>query len=129
MEVGSITGSAKSKNDVPLASSIPEGAASLESLLCTEELQQRRSQSPDQGKENAALVSLPSALAEPRPTIFAILAETILRVTGSDSSGLSLLTSEGGKSTSAAGRRAISFPVETSLIVFSRRQTARDDAH
>jgi PAS domain S-box-containing protein len=90
-----VTGSAESKNDVPLASSIPEGAASLESILCTEALQQRPSRPPDHAKENAALVALASALAESQHTILEILAETILRVTDSDSSGLSLLTSDG----------------------------------
>ncbi|MFL6447740.1 MAG: PAS domain S-box protein [Bryobacteraceae bacterium] len=90
-----MTGSAKSKNDVPLASCIPEGAASLESILCTEELQQRPSRPPDHAKENAALVALANALAESQHTILEILAETILRVTDSDSSGLSLLTSDG----------------------------------
>jgi PAS domain S-box-containing protein len=90
-----VTESAKSKNDVPLASSIPEGAASLESILCTEELQQRPSRPPDHAKENAALVALAGALAESQHTILEMLAETILRVTDADSSGLSLLTSDG----------------------------------
>jgi PAS domain S-box-containing protein len=90
-----VTGSAKSKNDVPLANSIPEGAASLESILCTEELQLRPSRPPDHAKENAALVALASALADSRHTILEILADTILRVTDADSSGLSLLTSDG----------------------------------
>src|SRR5580693_1167514 len=85
----------QSKNALPLASSIPDGAASLESILCTEELQQRPSRPPDHVKENAALVALANALAESRPTMLEILAETILRVTDSDSSGMSLLTSDG----------------------------------
>ena len=88
-------GSAKSTNDVPVASSIPEGAASLESILCTEELQQRPSRPPDYAKENAALRALAGALAESRYTILEILADTILSVTDADSSGLSLLTSDG----------------------------------
>ena len=83
------------KNAPPLVSSIPEGAASLESILCTEKLQERPSRPPDYAKENAALVALASALAESQHTILEILAETILRVTGVDSSGLSLLTSDG----------------------------------
>jgi PAS domain S-box-containing protein len=85
----------QSTNSLSLANSIPEGAASLESILCTEELQQRPSRPPDYAKENAALVALASALAESRHTILEILAETILHVTGADSSGLSLLTSDG----------------------------------
>ena len=90
-----MTGSAKSKSDVALASSIPEGTASLDSILCTEELQQRPSRPPDHAKESAALVALAGALADSRDTILEILADTILRVTDSDSSGLSLLTSDG----------------------------------
>jgi PAS domain S-box-containing protein len=85
----------QSKATVSMASSIPGGAASLESILRTEELQQRPSRPPDHAKENAALVALASALAESRHTILEILADTILRVTDADSSGLSLLTSDG----------------------------------
>jgi PAS domain S-box-containing protein len=85
----------QSKKTLPMASSIPEGAASLESILCTEELQRRPSRPPDHAKENAALAALASALVESQPTILERLAETILRVTDSDSSGLSLLTSDG----------------------------------
>ena len=33
-----MTESAKSKSDIPLEDSIPEAGASLESILCTEEL-------------------------------------------------------------------------------------------
>ena len=85
----------QTKNAPPLASSIPDGAASLESILCTEELQQRPSRPPDHAKENAALVALASALAESRHMVLEMLAETILRVTDADSAGLSLLTSDG----------------------------------
>jgi len=85
----------QSNNAHPLASSIPDGTASLESILCTEELQLRSSRPPDHAKENAALVALASALAESQNTILEQLAETILRVTDADSSGLSLLTSDG----------------------------------
>jgi len=90
-----MTQPAQTKNAPSLASSIPEGAASLESILCTEELQRRPSRPPDHAKENAALVALASALAESRQTILEILAETILQVTNADSSGVSLLTSDG----------------------------------
>jgi PAS domain S-box-containing protein len=85
----------QSKDAVTLASAIPDGAASLESVLCTEELPQRPSRVPDHAKENAALVTLAGALAESRHTILDILADAILRVTGADSSGVSLLTSDG----------------------------------
>lgn len=90
-----MTKPAKSRGALPPANSVPEGAASLESILCTEELRQRPSRPPDHAQENAALVALASALAESKHTILEVLAETILSVTGSDSSGLSLLTSDG----------------------------------
>ena len=84
--------SAKS-HDVPLDSSVP--TASLESILCTEELQRRPSRPPDYEKENQALVKLVSALADSPTTIFRTLAETIQDITNCDSAGLSLLTRDG----------------------------------
>jgi transcriptional regulator with GAF, ATPase, and Fis domain len=80
----------------PFPFSIPDGAASLESILCTEELRLRPSRPPDYEKENRALVALRSALADSPSTILQTLAETILEVTQSDSSGLSLLTKDDG---------------------------------
>jgi transcriptional regulator with GAF, ATPase, and Fis domain len=80
----------------PFPFSIPDGAASLESILCTEELRRRPSRPPDYEKENRALVALRSALANSPSTILQRLAETILEVTESDSSGLSLLTKDDG---------------------------------
>jgi len=88
--------SAISKNDVPLEASLPEGAVSLESILCTEELRRRPWRPPDFVRENRALVALASALADSPRTILQTLAETILDVTQSDSSGLSLLTTDDG---------------------------------
>jgi signal transduction histidine kinase/GAF domain-containing protein len=82
--------SAKSQSNFPSETSIPQ--ASLESILCTEELQRRRSRPPDYEKENRALVALVSTLADSPGTILQILAETILEITESDSAGLSLLT-------------------------------------
>jgi PAS domain S-box-containing protein len=96
--------SAKSKNDFSLEASILEGAASLESILCTEELHRRPSRPPDYGKENRALVMLVSALADSPTTIFHTLAETILEITQCDSAGLSLLTRD-GKTPHVDGRR------------------------
>jgi len=91
-----VTESRNAQNDVTLETSIPQ--ASLESILCTEELQRRRSRPPDYGKENRALVSLGSALADSPRTILQTLADTILEITESDSAGLSLLTrDDGGK--------------------------------
>jgi PAS domain S-box-containing protein len=90
-----VTESGKSKNDVPLETSIPGGAVSLESILRTEELRRRPWRPPDYEKENRALAALASALANSRPNILQTLAETILDVTECDSSGLSLLTEDG----------------------------------
>ena len=83
-----------SPTDLPLESSIP--AASLDSILCTEELRCRPWRPPDFEKENGALVALLSALLHSPSNILQILAETILDVTECDSSGLSLLTKDDG---------------------------------
>jgi len=83
------------QNDVSLKSSTSESGASLESILCTEDLQSRRSRPPDYEKENRALVKLVSALADSPSTIFKTLAETIQDITQCDSAGLSLLTKDG----------------------------------
>src|SRR5215468_8385783 len=88
--------SATAKNDLPLEASIPHGAVSLESILCTEELRSRPCRAPDYEKENRALVALASALEDSRSDILQTLAETILEVTQSNSSGLSLLTKDDG---------------------------------
>ena len=93
-----MTESAKSENDVPVGTTIPEDAVPVESILCTEELRRRPWRSPDYKKENRALVTLSKSLAELPGTILQTLAETILDVTQSDSSGVSLLTrDDGGK--------------------------------
>jgi PAS domain S-box-containing protein len=84
--------------------SMPESAASLESILCTEELRRRPSRPPDYEKENRALVVLVGALADSPSTIFKTLAETILDITQCDSAGLSLLTSD-GKHPDSYGKR------------------------
>ena len=89
-------------HDVPRDSSVP--TASLESILCTEELQRRPSRPPDYEKENCALVKLVSALADSPTTIFRTLAETIQDITQCDSAGLSLLTRD-GKTPHVDGKR------------------------
>jgi len=89
-------------NDGLLDTSVP--TASLESILCTEELHHRHSRPPDYETENRALVKLVSALADSPATIFQTLADTILEATQSDSAGLSLLTRD-GKSPDACGPR------------------------
>jgi PAS domain S-box-containing protein len=96
--------SADTIGDVLLESSLPAGAAPLESILCTEELHRRPSRPPDYEKENLALVKLVSALADSPATIFQTLADTILDVTQSDSAGLSLLTRD-GKTPDVCGQR------------------------
>src|SRR5919197_4092731 len=91
-----MTESAPSNTDVPLEASIPDGAVSLESILCTEELRRRPWRPPDYQKENRALVALASALVDSQSNILQTLAETILDVTQCDSAGVSLLTKEDG---------------------------------
>jgi PAS domain S-box-containing protein len=99
-----MTGSCKSRNDLPLENSIPAGAAPLESILCTEELHRRPSRPVDFETENRALVKLVSALADSPSTILQTLAETILEMTQCDSAGLSLLTRD-GKTPDISGKR------------------------
>src|SRR5215470_15245992 len=99
-----MTESFTSLNEVSLETSIPEGGASLESILCTEELQRRPSRLPDYEKENSSLVKLVSALADSPNTVLQTLAETILHITQCDSAGLSLLTRD-GKTPDVRGQR------------------------
>lgn len=86
-------------SDLRLEESIPGSrTASLDSILCTEELRRRPLRLPDYETENRALTALASALADSRSNVLQTLAETILDVTQCDSSGLSLLTkNDGGK--------------------------------
>jgi len=93
-----------SRVNTALEDSIPEAGASLESILCTEELQRRPSHPLDYEKENRALVKLVSALADSPSTIFQTLAETIRDITECDSAGLSLLTKD-GKTPDVRGQR------------------------
>ncbi len=86
-----------SRFNTALEDSIPQAGASLESILCTEELPRRPSRPPDYEKENRALVALMTALTDSPSTIFQTLAETILDITQCDSAGLSLLTRDGKK--------------------------------
>src|SRR5215510_570116 len=94
----------KSKVNTQMEDSIPEAGASLESILCTKELQCRPSRPPDYERENRALVALISALADSPSSIFQTLAETILDITQCDSAGLSLLTRD-GKTPDTCGER------------------------
>jgi PAS domain S-box-containing protein len=79
-----------------LANPLPAARASLESILCTEELRRRPSRRPDYEKENRALVALAHALADSPRTLLQTLADTILEVCESDSAGISLLTTDDG---------------------------------
>jgi PAS domain S-box-containing protein len=90
------------RSDISPEMSIPQ--ASLESILCTEDLQRRPSRPPDYEKENRALVKLVSALADSPRTILQTLAETIQAITQCDSAGLSLLTRD-GKTPDVCGQR------------------------
>ena len=83
----------ETKNDSTLEAPIP--TVSLESILCTEELQKRPSRPPDYEREKRALVALMTVLADSPDAVFQTLADTILDVTHSDSAGLSLLTQDG----------------------------------
>ncbi len=89
-----MTESLSSKSDFPVEEST--AAASLESILCTEELRRRPSRAPDYEKENRALTALARGLADAGSDILQTLAETILEVTRCNSSGISLLTKEDG---------------------------------
>jgi PAS domain S-box-containing protein len=94
----------QSTSDIPFEHSILEAGASLESILCTEELQRRPSRPPDYENETRALVALMGALADSPSTIFQTLAEAILDMTQCDSAGLSLLTVD-GTTPDACGKR------------------------
>jgi PAS domain S-box-containing protein len=65
---------------------------SLESILCTDELDRRPLRAPDFEAENQALVALAQALANSPRSILQTLADTILDVLRCDSAGISLLT-------------------------------------
>jgi hypothetical protein len=91
--VNKYTESKKSSPDGVPVSPVP---VSLESVLCTEELRGRRSRQPDYEKESRALVSLARALADSPRTILQTLADTMLEAFDAGSTGISLLTEEGG---------------------------------
>jgi signal transduction histidine kinase len=71
----------------------------LESVLCTNELNQRPSRPPDYETENRALLWLAQTLADSPRTILQTLADTILEVCRAGSAGISLLTKEDGGKT------------------------------
>jgi PAS domain S-box-containing protein len=71
------------------------GIASLESILITEQLQQRTSRAADHGAENRALGALVQALADTPDTSLQVLAEKVLELLDAGSAGLSLLAKDG----------------------------------
>ena len=87
-----MTGPPILQNIVPLEASVPK--ASLDSILCTEELLGRPRRPPDHEKENSALVALVSALADTPQTILQTLADRVLEILDADSAGQSLLTKD-----------------------------------
>src|SRR5262249_22804613 len=87
-----MTEAANLQKCVPLETSIP--AASLESILCMEELRNRPWRAPDHERENSALAALVTALADSPRTILQTLADKVLEVLRADSAGLSLLTKD-----------------------------------
>src|SRR5215471_10073402 len=80
------------KDDLPLEASVP--TASLDSILCTEDLLSRPRRPPDHEKENSALAVLVSALADSPQTILQTLADRVHEILDADSAGLSLLTQD-----------------------------------
>ena len=86
--------SGNSRN-VPFESSNQIAAAPLESIVCTQELRNRPSRSPEYEKENRALAALARALADSPHTILQTLADKVFEVLNADSAGLSLLTKDG----------------------------------
>ena len=68
---------------------------SLESILCTEVLDQRPSRPPDHEKQSHTLASLSQALADSPRTFLHALAEAVADVLPADSAGISLLTTDG----------------------------------
>ena len=64
-----MTGSVKSRNEVPFEASLQIAAAPLQSILCTQELRNRPSRPPEYEKENRALAALARTLADSPRTI------------------------------------------------------------
>jgi len=69
----------------------------LESILVTEQLEQRPSRPPQLEAEHGALMALMQALADSPRTVLQVLADKVLEVLQADSAGLSLLTEDGDR--------------------------------
>src|SRR5215471_11317571 len=89
------TQATRNESNVRLEATLPIGAASLASILRTEELRARPSRPPDHERENSALVALVGTLADHPDTILQTLANKVRDVLRADSAGLSLLTKDG----------------------------------
>ena len=89
-----MTPSEQTRNQLALQALLPGGMATLESILCTDELDHRPFRSPDYEMENGALVALVSALTDSPTAILQTLADTTLASLNADSAGLSLLTKD-----------------------------------
>src|SRR5215813_204513 len=88
-----VTNSGASRN-IPFEPSKQIPGVPLESIVCTQELRNRPSRSPDHEKENNALAALASALAESPQTILQTLADKVVELLNADSAGVSLLTTD-----------------------------------
>ena len=91
---GIVTEFTNLQSGAPSEASISCGAASLESILCTEELLRRPCRPPEHETENSALAAMVSALADSPRTILQTLADKVLEILRADSAGLSLLTKD-----------------------------------
>ena len=78
--------------DVSFETSLQVAGAPLASVLLTEQLRRRPSRPPEHDRENGALASLVTALADSPQTILQTLADKVLEVLQAESAGLSLLT-------------------------------------
>lgn len=72
-----------------------ESTVPLESILITEQLQQRAHRPPDHETENRTLAALMQALADSPDTILQVLAEKVVELLGAGSAGISLLNKDG----------------------------------
>jgi len=68
--------------------------ASLQSVLCTEQLQRRPARAPDYAMENGALLALAQALVASPRTVLQTLSDTLLSLLKADSAGLSFLADD-----------------------------------
>ncbi len=75
----------------------PITLATLESILCTEELNNRPARTPNYERESRTQRSLAMAMADSPGTILQVLVDAILSVFQADSAGISLLSENGDR--------------------------------